>query len=216
VAHNPNHTTGSSQVYQTENDPMYSESPDIRNSAKNSYGVLARHANWPEFGKYASAPSPSQSSMQWGNLDQINNNIQGAYTEPLSPAEIQRQQMGALTKIPSQYGTNAYLPSTKGQKTDIGFFGEGGYADTGISAFKALGGLYLGNEQRKLAASDLDFRRDSFNKQYGNQVATVNDQLYDRQRRRNLESGMDVNQAGSAADEYVRNRGVGQERRTVR
>lgn len=133
--------------------------------------------------------------------------------EPMSYADTIKQKLANQTKIPMRHGG---VPDSLGQTTDIGFFGEGGYADTGISAFKALGGLYLGNEQRKLAASDLDFRRDSFNKQYGNQVATVNDQLYDRQRRRNLESGMDVNQAGSAADEYVRNRGVGQERRTVR
>jgi len=133
----------------------------------------------------------------------------------MTPAQIQQEQLKTRQVMPYSPIDPMAVPD-KGQTTDIGFFGEGGYADTGISAFKALGGLYLGNEQRKLAASDLDFRRDSFNKQYGNQVATVNDQLYDRQRRRNLESGMDVNQAGSAADEYVRNRGVGQERRTVR
>jgi hypothetical protein len=94
--------------------------------------------------------------------------------------------------------------------------GVGGKAQTALGAFGALGGLYMANEQRKLAASDLDFRRDSFEKQYGNQVATVNDQLYDRQRNRNLRSGMDNDAAGMAADDYVRNRGVGQERRTVR
>jgi len=133
--------------------------------------------------------------------------------EPMSYADMMQQRLAEQTKAPLLIGG---APKSLGQTTDIGFFGEGGYADTGISALKALGGMYLGNEQRKLAASDLDFRRDSFERQYGNQVATVNDQLYDRQRNRNLRSGMDNDAAGMAADDYVRNRGVGQERRTVR
>jgi hypothetical protein len=139
-------------------------------------------------------------------------NLKSSY---MSPAQIKQEEfkMGQVTPYASR---SPMAPSSMGQTTDIGFFGEGGYADTGLSAFKALGGMYLGNEQRKLAASDLDFRRDSFERQYGNQVATVNDQLYDRQRNRNLRSGMDNDAAGMAADDYVRNRGVGQERRTVR
>ena len=167
--------------------------------------------NTPLFGNNTGAgvlALPQQSTMQWGNLGQINNNIQGAYTPALSPAQIQQQQLGDLTKIPSQYGTNAHLPSTKGQDTPWGWGGEGGKAATGVSAFSALGGLYLGNEARKLAASDLDFRRGSFEKQYQSQRSLVNDQLFDRQQRREREGGLSDEQARAAADAYVKNRGV--------
>ena len=57
-------------------------------------------------------------------------------------------------------------------------------------------------------STDLDFRQQSFNDQYASQRSLVNDQLYDRQRRRNLESGMGTDAAGTAADDYVKNRGV--------
>jgi len=165
----------------------------------------------PMFGNNTGAgmlARPQQSNMQWGNLDQINNNIQGAYTPAMSPAQIQQQQLGDLTNIPSKYGTNAQLPSTKGQTTPWGWGGEGGKAATGISAFSALGGLYLGNEARKLAASDLDFRRGSFEKQYQSQRSLVNDQMFDRQQRREREGGLSDDQARAAADAYVKNRGV--------
>jgi len=99
-----------------------------------------------------------------------------------------------------------------GQNTPWEWGGEGGKAATAISAIGTLGQMYLGNEARKLAASDLDFRRGSFDKQYGNEVATVNDELYDRQRRRGIENGLSAKDAGSAADRYVNERGVGQER----
>tara|TARA_B110000238_G_scaffold59341_1_gene64896 strand:+ start:2373 stop:2906 length:534 start_codon:yes stop_codon:yes gene_type:complete len=95
-----------------------------------------------------------------------------------------------------------------GQDSKMGWFGEGGKAATGIAGVQALGGLYMANEARKLGAADLDFRQQSFNDQYASQRSLVNDQLYDRQRRRNLESGMGTDAAGTAADDYVKNRGV--------
>ena len=95
-----------------------------------------------------------------------------------------------------------------GQTTPWEWGGEGGKAQTAVSAFSALGGTYLGNEARKLAASDLDFKRSSFEKQYQSQRALVNDGLFDRQQRRERENGLNTEQATAAADKYVKNRGV--------
>jgi len=173
-----------------------------------------------------------QSTNQWGISSSIPttslNADTGQFTLPdLTPAQFQLSKYNASTNYGGGhpgyggYGSknakgnliNGGVPSDLGQNTPWEWGGEGGKAATAVSAFGALGGLYLGNEARKLAASDLDFRRDSFNKQYDNQVATVNDSLYDRQRRRSLESGLNTEQAGIAADKYVNDRGVG--RRTA-
>ena len=99
-------------------------------------------------------------------------------------------------------------PVVPPQVTPWEWGGEGGKAATAVSAFGALGGLYLGNEARKLAASDLDFKRNSFEKQYQSQRSLVNDQLFDRQQRREREGGLNTEQARAAADDYVRTRGV--------
>ena len=95
-----------------------------------------------------------------------------------------------------------------GQDTPWTWGGPGGKAATGLAGLQTVGGLYMANEARKLGAEDLNFRRQSFNDQYASQRSLVNDQLFDRQRRRNLESGMGTEAAGTAADEYVKNRGV--------
>ena len=168
-------------------------------------------------------PSSSNNAgalMQWNNLGQSSNSF-NAGAAGSSPAELQLKYNARLNGNPGfgGYGSRDAAGnllnggnSNLGQTTPWGMGGVGGKAQTALGAFGALGGLYMANEQRKLAASDLDFRRDSFEKQYGNQVATVNDQLYDRQRNRNLRSGMNNEAAGMAADDYVRERGVGQER----
>lgn len=94
------------------------------------------------------------------------------------------------------------------QNTPWTWGGPGGKAATSLYGLETFGGLYMADEARKLGAADLDFRQQSFNDQYASQRSLVNDQLYDRQRRRNLESGMGTEAAGTAADEYVKNRGV--------
>tara|TARA_B110000908_G_C10255453_1_gene455111 strand:- start:2547 stop:3101 length:555 start_codon:yes stop_codon:yes gene_type:complete len=146
--------------------------------------------------------------MQWNNLGQVQSNISNAYNAPLSPAAMQMQELGKSTMVPSKFGTNASMPSEQGQNTKWGWGGVGGKAATGLAGLQTVGGLYMANEARKLGAADLDFRKQSFNDQYASQRSLVNDQLFDRQRRRNLESGMAPDAAGSAADDYVKNRGV--------
>jgi hypothetical protein len=173
---------------------------------------LSAASTMANFGPNSISDPSSSNLMQWNNF--------GQSAAGSSPAELQLKN-ARLNGNPGfgGYGSRDAAGnllnggnSNLGQTTPWGMGGVGGKAQTALGAFGALGGLYMANEQRKLAASDLDFRRDSFEKQYGNQVATVNDQLYDRQRNRNLRSGMNNEAAGMAADDYVRERGVGQER----
>jgi len=113
---------------------------------------------------------------------------------------------GALRYGLGQYGNNNN--NNTNQKTEIGMFGEGGYLDLGSQAVGAGAQLYGGIKAAQLGAADLDFRRESFNTQVGNQVALLNNQMFDTQRRRNLESGMNVSDAEASADRYVSDRGA--------
>jgi len=127
---------------------------------------------------------------------------------PTSQYLASRQGQNRTQSYNSMGYTPLSDPSTKGQFSEWEWGGEGGKAATAVSAFSALGGMYLGNEARKLAASDLDFKRGSFEKQYQSQRSLVNDQLFDRQQRRERENGLSTEQATVAADKYVKNRGV--------
>jgi len=100
--------------------------------------------------------------------------------------------------------------STLGQTTPWGWGGVGGKAATGIAGISALGSMYLGNEARKLGAADLDFRQRSYGDQYAAQRALQNDQMFDKQQFRMVESGMSPEEAKAAADRYVSERGVQQ------
>ena len=146
--------------------------------------------------------------MRWDNLSQGQN----ALTNNMSPAQqkLQSNFTPKNTGFPSYADTTKYLNGmdNPGQTTEWGWGGEGGKAATLMSGIQTVGNLYMANEARKLGAADLDFRKQSFNDQYASQRSLVNDQLFDRQRRRNLELGMGSEAAGSAADEYVKNRGV--------
>ena len=113
---------------------------------------------------------------------------------------------GALRYGLGKYGNNNN--NNTNQKTEIGMFGEGGYLDLGSQAVGAGAQLYGGIKAAQLGAADLDFRRESFNTQVGNQVALLNNQMFDTQRRRNLESGMNVSDAEASADRYVTDRGA--------
>ena len=160
-------------------------------------------ANFMSSAPFANQAAPQQGSMgmsQWQMPD---------YTQPLqpSPAELMQQQARTNQVLPYKSITQT-AATTNGQDTPWGWGGKGGKAATGISAISALGGLYLGNEARKLAASDLDFRRGSFEKQYQSQRSLVNGQMFDRQQRREREGGLSDDQARAAADAYVKNRGV--------
>jgi len=160
-------------------------------------------ANFMSSAPFANQATPQQGSMGMSQWQMPN------YAQPLqpSPAELMQQQARANQVLPYKSITQM-ADTTKGQNTPWGWGGEGGKAATGISALTAVGGLYLGNEARKLAASDLDFRRGSFEKQYQSQRSLVNDQLFDRQQRRERENGLNTEQATAAADKYVKNRGV--------
>ena len=113
---------------------------------------------------------------------------------------------GALRYGLGKYGKDNN--NNTNQKTEIGMFGEGGYLDLGSQAVGAGAQLYGGIKAAQLGAADLDFRRESFNTQVGNQVALLNNQMFDTQRRRNLESGMNVSDAEASADRYVSDRGA--------
>ena len=113
---------------------------------------------------------------------------------------------GALRYGLGKYGKDNN--NNTNQKTEIGMFGEGGYLDLGSQAVGAGAQLYGGIKAAQLGAADLDFRRESFNTQVGNQVALLNNQMFDTQRRRNLESGMNVSDAEASADRYVTDRGA--------
>lgn len=148
------------------------------------------------------AQSQMQSPAQW-QLD-FNKGVAGSYN-PQTPFG----QGGSPTYGKQQMG----LGNQKlGQDTPWGLYGPGGKGELFVSGMAAVGNLSLAN--RQLNAEDFRFERatEQWNKNYNNQVATVNNDLFDRQRRRNLESGMGAEAASVSADEYVRNRGVGQER----
>ena len=98
--------------------------------------------------------------------------------------------------------------STLGQTTPWGWGGVGGKAATGIAGVSALGSMYLGNEARKLGAADLDFRQKSYADQFAAQRALQNNQVFDREQFRAVESGQTAEQAKTTADNYVSERGV--------
>ena len=95
-----------------------------------------------------------------------------------------------------------------GQDSKIGWFGEGGKAATGIAGVQALGGLYMANEARKLGAADLDFRQKSYADQFAAQRALQNNQVFDREQFRAVESGQTAEQAKTTANNYVSEHGV--------
>jgi len=128
--------------------------------------------------------------------------------QPVSYAEMTKQKLASQTQAPWAPGTNANTPNSLGQTTKMGWGGAGGYFDLGTQAVGVIGNLAMANKQNQLAASDLDFRRNSFEKQYQSQRSLVNDELFDRQQRREREGGMNEEQARVAADQYVKNRGV--------
>lgn len=59
----------------------------------------------------------------------------------------------------------------------------------GIEALKGLLSAYLGYRELKLAKDDLNFRRDSWGRQFNAQKGMVNSQLEDRNNRR-LQEGL--------------------------
>jgi hypothetical protein len=98
--------------------------------------------------------------------------------------------------------------STLGQNTPWSWGGPGGKAATGIAGISALGSMYLGNEARKLGAADLNFRQKSYADQFAAQRALQNNQVFDREQFRAVESGQTAEQAKTTADNYVSEYGV--------
>lgn len=110
------------------------------------------------------------------------------------------------------YPLNAPSPApatgTKGQDTQIGAFGKGGYLDLGLQGIGAIGGLAIANKANNLTSDDLNFRREGFNDQFTNQVKLVNNQLYERQRGLAINQGLTPEQADAQATQYVAAHGV--------
>jgi hypothetical protein len=80
-----------------------------------------------------------------------------------------------------------------------GMFGQGGYAQMGISAIGTLGSLWNSFQQSKLAKKSLQFQEKTFETNLGNQTKTYNTELEDRIRTRYAAEGRD----SGAADSYI-------------
>lgn len=61
----------------------------------------------------------------------------------------------------------------------------------GAQAVGSLVGAYTGLRQLDIAKDSLDFQKESFNKNFANQAAVINDQIRSRQARRRLFAGDD-------------------------
>lgn len=79
-------------------------------------------------------------------------------------------------------------------------WGAAGVAAQGLGA---LGSLWMGLDANKIAKDNLAFERESFNKNYGNQVKTYNTSLTDRANSRDSRNNT------KSADTYVANHRLG-------
>jgi hypothetical protein len=159
-------------------------------------------------------------NMAPGNISTINSQQpQSQLSMMYSPAQAQLQNyqpsMGGGNPGYGGYGSKDAAGnllnggnSTLGQNTPWSWGGPGGKAATGIAGISALGSMYLGNEARKLGAADLDFRQKSYADQFAAQRALQNNQVFDREQFRAVESGQTAEQAKTTADNYVSERGV--------
>lgn len=149
--------------------------------------------------------------QQWG-FPQLQNQYglgYGQQPQQLMPQQQQRftspydQHRGIpqiQTGLADQAANYNYLPSA-GRTNALGGVSDGrgimdslgsawdsmggwGGISSGLDAISGLGGLYLGFKGLDVAKDNLNFQRDAFNKQYGNQVQLTNQALEDVQRKR--------------------------------
>ena len=143
----------------------------------------------------------NQSPAQW-KMD-FNKGVAGSYN-PQTPFG----QGGSPT-----YGAGGIkLPKLPNQNTPWGWGGEGGKGQTLVTGLAAAGNLWMANKQLK--ADDFRFERatEQWDKNYDNQVATVNDDTRGKKSLAYREAGMSAADAQNAANEYIKQYGVGQER----
>ena len=175
--------------------------PPLKLNAVNASDFLTTNLAYTSYPPSVSSNKQSMANTQLQDLYNRNKfNLNFGSSDPRGEGNFAG---GAL-----RYGLGQYGNDNTNQKTEIGMFGEGGYLDLGSQAVGAGAQLYGGIKAAQLGAADLDFRRESFNTQVGNQVALLNNQMFDTQRRRNLESGMNVSDAEASADRYVSDRGA--------
>ncbi len=76
---------------------------------------------------------------------------------------------------------------------DMGWFGQGGYLQTGAQGLQALGGLaqaYLGFEGLGLAKDQFKFNKNLATTNLNNQIATIRSNIADRERTKLLANGV--------------------------
>lgn len=102
---------------------------------------------------------------------------------------------------------NLNLPQTELSWSDrlFGTDGKGGMAMPLFNLAKTGAQTYLGLKQLGVAEDTLDFQKNAFSKQFGNQASLVNTQLRDRQRAR-----VARNPGAISVDEYMRQNAVQQ------
>lgn len=101
----------------------------------------------------------------------------------------------------TQNGTNNMQPFSlnAGSPAGTGFDMKG--LSTLFSGISALGSLYGSFQQNKIAKDTLNFQKDAFNKNYGNQVKTYNNSLADRINSRSHTEGREAGYAQGVIDD---------------